>query len=1460
MFKKFKDKLAEEMKQSPARLQASVQQLAQAVVSPALSNSSIQEVSASSDNFSLTEDGDETPKNTPVKHSFQTIDLMSPSPNRLEISRRSSVSSVTSDASSLFPMYESPPNLYHLQSDMDQSASEVDDNISPHLDRVTKDQLYSAYRKVQAKYHKYRGRYTDLATHYRELDKVKSKLESVLVETQDKVLRRITDLKEQCQLEQQAKAHLEEALRNDIEEKDHIISTLNTKVKLLQASGPTLENAVSEDARGPNEGSEVNLIDLGRLMSGEPRSDESNALSTENAQLKEKLKKLEALVLRYKESLKRNKEKFTEVTKEKSTLENEHEALKSSTAERIGALEGELSAARVEIENLTGQVDTLQRREEESAISLAENKLSVHRELEEKEEQIKQLRTDLKRTTEDREKLNEAIAGYKAELGKLKSTYAESNAIADKAVQDASRETSAATQQAGMKHREEIDHGKEAGSGRDENTIDELTLRLKEREAEFQETQRKVDGLEKQCTEYRNEKESFRAELSAYKTTCTELRNEYDAQKIVMEESRKKADATIEQLQATVQSVDKELENMRDALIDRDHVCENYSKKVQQYAAMLEKAKHKLTEQETQMKSLENELEDKTKLSKTHEEESKIKRTELNTLQTELQLCRSTVDDLRNKVQADSSTISLLKKERSDLTNRLVHYNDCIRRLRQDCVDVRSTVKEEFSSLKTNMSDLCATLAASLVKLEQENVTLKSEVEELHSKLKDSELTSTNEIGKLRSELAQVVKLKSTLEAELKDELNATNTKLIAESDNFIFKIHDLEKAHEEKLRELYSEVDSLDCRNRMLVRENGVLQCKYNDAFEDVSELEQKLDRAKEKIKINGIVDDESDDSMEGTTEMQLREAHSEIARLRSDLTEKEDKIKSQDEKLASEKEQHAQDLEEHQEIVQKYRNLEAEYQAMNESHAKDTANFMKISKTLQETVNVKLVQLKKLKIIKERQSKTIEETNAELSNLKSKHTELSNTLETCEKQVESLKLENAQLAKVTLENKDLKDKHNDLLSRNERLRENEEASKRKIEDYERDIEELRKMAQDHADSYKSQQEEIERLNDELTTSNKELGERERELSALKDLLTEKEAAIKLLEDENSNTLALSEEKITDLQLRVDSLARTNDALRKELETARNVEDTKSQFEGDKLREENKRLEAQLDEALITFQAKETQMQLLNNELKAQANQLREQLKINEEEQGMRLKQLVKEFQAQLHDKEEELQAALEKRFDRQHNYESNLVQQYKEQLKDCQIELSEKSEQLEHLVLEKKDAVAEKGKDIDRLVEKIAQIKQEHVDEMKELEKKWKVIVQQRIDNLHTKHEEELNELTKEWQNERKELESTSRVAMAAIHTSTGSIHTLQQTLTSQRRELAELRKLVKLRQDTLEDSTEIEYLRNILFEYMMGRETMVLARVIAAVVKFDQDQTTKILKKEEDKLTLFGSLGLA
>lgn len=106
----------------------------------------------------------------------------------------------------------------------------------------------------------------------------------------------------------------------------------------------------------------------------------------------------------------------------------------------------------------------------------------------------------------------------------------------------------------------------------------------------------------------------------------------------------------------------------------------------------------------------------------------------------------------------------------------------------------------------------------------------------------------------------------------------------------------------------------------------------------------------------------------------------------------------------------------------------------------------------------------------------------------------------------------------------------------------------------------------------------------------------------------------------------------------------------------------------------------------------------------------------------------------------------------DRQQNYESNLIQQYKEQLKDFQVELTAKSEQIENLILENKNLMAQKAKDINQLMETITQIKKDQSDEVRETEKKWKSIIQQKTNKLEAKHEEEINELTTEWRNERR------------------------------------------------------------------------------------------------------------
>ncbi|CAL1537450.1 unnamed protein product, partial [Lymnaea stagnalis] len=51
---------------------------------------------------------------------------------------------------------------------------------------------------------------------------------------------------------------------------------------------------------------------------------------------------------------------------------------------------------------------------------------------------------------------------------------------------------------------------------------------------------------------------------------------------------------------------------------------------------------------------------------------------------------------------------------------------------------------------------------------------------------------------------------------------------------------------------------------------------------------------------------------------------------------------------------------------------------------------------------------------------------------------------------------------------------------------------------------------------------------------------------------------------------------------------------------------------------------------------------------------------------------------------------------------------------------------------------------------------------------------------------------------------------------------------------------------------EPTEFEYLKNILYEYMMGKETKTLTKVIATVVRFSEEQTKNVLSKAaESKL---------
>ncbi|KAK7500793.1 hypothetical protein BaRGS_00008037 [Batillaria attramentaria] len=57
-------------------------------------------------------------------------------------------------------------------------------------------------------------------------------------------------------------------------------------------------------------------------------------------------------------------------------------------------------------------------------------------------------------------------------------------------------------------------------------------------------------------------------------------------------------------------------------------------------------------------------------------------------------------------------------------------------------------------------------------------------------------------------------------------------------------------------------------------------------------------------------------------------------------------------------------------------------------------------------------------------------------------------------------------------------------------------------------------------------------------------------------------------------------------------------------------------------------------------------------------------------------------------------------------------------------------------------------------------------------------------------------------------------------------------------------------------LREPTELEYLKNILYEYMMGKETQTLAKVIATVVRFSDEQTRNVMDKAASRSTIWAT----
>ncbi|KAG8229517.1 hypothetical protein J437_LFUL004923 [Ladona fulva] len=1523
MFKKLKDKIAEEVKISPLKLQTSVQQLAQAMVSPSTSISSMQET-ASNDNFSIAEESEvsETPRNSPDKENsaFHRVDLhedtvvMSPKYPAAPRSRRSSASSMMSDASSLFPLYESPSNAYHFQSDL-ESTSEIDEigGSTSHLQGISKEQLLTAYRKTQSRYHKYKGRYVDLARHFRELERQNGKIKVVLTETQDRALRKIAELKEQCMLEQKAKAHLEEALRNDLEEKDHLINTLETKVKLLKGV----------------DASEKRGLNLSGIL-------EKPLIHLDNNAIR-RIASLESQLLQQQQSLKEQSEELQQLKVKKEKVNDA------------------LVAQESENKKLKKELETQRKREEEAALSLAENKMQVHRELEAREEESKNLKALVAQLQEDLRILSrrkaigngepiaassesisssvfeEAVSGDDnlpsqpvSELNQLKEVLRKKYKEVESLVEENGRLRASlimANSENGSMEKK-ISYGEnliqpeleitssEAKSKKrsteETNLVDihcaeELPLKnaighvvpsetsvlnqksvdlllgsqtLSEVEMERQILDAKSE-LEKVNTEWECKHNQLKEELSKLLSekmdvlrmlSTLEVPPEFiDSHDVSLKKEESLLQSTISLLKER-RRWKKEEERFIIRLKDLDNECcilkgmlEKAENEKYQLKADIEKSTDEVTLLRGEVKGF-KELTNRLTIEK-------------ETLKDQIQEVGAKFEKL--KMEAEDFQVCM-KNVESELSSKLSASSSALQEKEMELLQVKAELKEAISlganqanKMEQELLDKCHRLEKELTEEKETRSHLEQLVKALQMEISNDYLTALNDGKSLLHEsfehLKKLEKEKDKLKAEyeallLRDkdadkvisELRQLYEKQLKESEeyrqltlkemeNLIHERDEIKKLHVETQKKAISALSELDAM--MLKKQEAENRAnKVQNELKAMRELEEKA-----KVEAEEAVHEQA--AMRRSWEMQRDQIESmsrEIEELKKAedglirvLKEVREELKNKDNEIANLVEESLKEKSVSLINEEKMKNEVCGLKKLIEQHTILEEQIKKEMEKVREASNewkIKSdVNEKELDVIRDErkvlQRKLEEQENSQLKSIeaiKRLTDELSASVES--KRRLQLELEAAvEEVKTTKRLLDENQRKVEILgSKNENLSTLERGLKEKLEIMENEKSLLLSQKKEDEEVLCQIKEERDQCKSQAEKLGKELEKLEIDLNELKKNQEE-------IENERGKEKVEEGMNRKNLEEQILEISRREEELQKELyhyriQDSKQVESIKD--EGSSVRKKDdiletegeieaiRKLEAERDEVIKNLEEAKGNVRMLEEKIMYLENMFEA-----EREEHMNAVQLLKE---ELNARNESHRVS-----ENESDAEEELVR-----ISDVKTELEENLAEVK-LPPEKKNELEAK-----RMEQEVAYARRELMEEIKGLREQL-IAKRDAYDQLLEKHNSMVNS-----------LEETSRVAVAAVESGTGSIS-----------EILELRHLLSLgrkgardfEKSTLEDATELEYLRNILYEYMMGKEPMVLARVIAAVVKFDDEQTKKVLTKEEQKQTLLGQLGL-
>ncbi|EEC04564.1 Kakapo, putative [Ixodes scapularis] len=808
MFKRLKEKIVEEVKQAPIRFpQFPGQDLinfgesnGQSPQQSGTASGSQPASHASADQFSITEDDDDalsSGANTPLKEKdalgFEEVsfsdDRAGPSPPRTSFGDR--------DGAAILPLYRSPEGPQYVpQSDIESEVEEAHQGID--LDAVSKEQLFAAFQKTHARVHKYKGKYAEVVKAYRALDSEKEKIKKILTESQDKALRRIGELREQAQLEQQAKAHLEENLRCILEEKEEMIKVLETKVR-----------------------------------------------------------RLEALISKCKDTIKNNRERTTQLIQEKDSLTKALE-LRTTELQQVQEKEAEVQAGlRNELLSLREEAEESKRRQEETAMAMAETKRNMHEELELKETLLAQAQGALQSTQDAAEALRTQLEESRAALAQKEREHEESRSSLEQQLTSLER----TLEEERKTSLQELSRGKAAA----------LSLMKQECEKKIQAAEhnwvQKLEASEKEYHRRISEKENELckvakklSELNSITEESEEQVNSSEDLAATPESQRDSLLADIEQyknvkvkLEQTVKELKEELEDARTRL--QGEVEAAVERTVQEWEL---KTRELISQHQAELSAVRAEADKVTRSQSEQSNEVAVLRQQLESLAASH---AEAIQDLRRKLEEESQQllVAAAEKHAKEVSDAAKHTEETLTPVIKDLqTKLEKTLQETMQKGEDNAKlvnchreEMEATMCK-LQEVQQKEAQLSSHLASLQEKADQEKVKFSEQCRALQIDLSETRLLLEQKEVEFEAERTNHNSSLSQLSEQ----LREAEKRSQDLEKEIYSmratTTDSQDVAERHqkeLQDLRDILEKEKSRLEKQIEELKEEADRREETL-----------------------------------------------------------------------------------------------------------------------------------------------------------------------------------------------------------------------------------------------------------------------------------------------------------------------------------------------------------------------------------------------------------------------------------------------------------------------------------------------------------------------------------------------------------------------------------------------------------------------------------